>query len=124
LQATGTSGRVNYETPKGISFVAPIQKAAHEMMVEVRNVEDKLTVSSSVERAWPVLLALAVWLYGLTREGSARRAAGAVGWSLMFWAALRWPNGISMFFMLVSLPAVTAPGVNVREAQIPMALTI
>ena len=37
---------------------------------------------------------------------------------------MRVAHGSTVFFMLVSFPAVTAPGENVREALMPMALTI
>lgn len=121
VEALGVGTRPAVVAPTGITLVAPIQKAAHEMIVEVRNVEDKLTFSSVVGRAWPVLLALATWLYALTREGSARRAAGAVGWTLLFWAALRWPNGVVVFWVLLGVFAlwhVVVPALR-RVWQLP-----
>ncbi len=103
VAATNVTERAAYSAPKGISFVAPIQKAAHEMIVEVRNVEDKFTAGRVAGHAWPALLALVVWLYGFSRGGSSRRVAGATAWTLLFWAALRWPNGVLLFLGLLGL---------------------
>ena len=100
-RAVEAGNRGEVVTPRGLAFVAPIQQAGNELIVEVNNVEDKPSILLGAIRAWPALLAVAVWLYAWTREGFARRMAGMAGWTLLFWAALRWPNGVPAFIVVL-----------------------
>jgi hypothetical protein len=103
--------------PRGLTFLAPVQQSGSALTVEVANVVDELTFWRAVAQAWPALLALLVWGYGLFRaeEGSRLLSVG-LSWTLLAWATLRWPNGapaffgvvIAFLFLHVVLPALRA----------------
>jgi hypothetical protein len=111
------AGRQQQVMPRGLSFLAPVQQSGSALTVEVANVADELTFWRALAQAWPALLALAVWGYTFLRLSDGFRPVGVVfGWTLLVWAALRWPNGAPMFFVLlmvflfvhVVLPALRA----------------
>jgi hypothetical protein len=96
------AGRQQQVMPRGLSFLAPVQQSGSALAVEVANVADELTFWRALALAWPALLALVVWGYTFLRLSDGFRPAGVVfGWTLLAWAALRWPNGVPMFFVLV-----------------------
>ena len=110
-----TASRQSQVMPHGLSFLAPVQQSGSALSVEVANLTDELTFGRAVAQAWPALLALVVWGYVFLRERDWLRPVGVLtGWTLLAWAALRWPNGAPMFFVLlmgflllhVVLPAV------------------
>jgi hypothetical protein len=89
----------NQFAPRGLSFLAPVQQSGSALTVEVSNLEDKTTVWTALWRAWPAWLALLVWGYALlTSRTWLRPLALVLGWTLLAWAALRWPNGAAAFF--------------------------
>ena len=101
--------------PREISLLAPIQQSGTALTVEVSNVADKFSFLSFVAFVWPVLIAVAIWIYGWVAGRSATlTAAWILGCALLAWAALRTPNGIPAFvvvlvvFLLleVMLPAI------------------
>jgi hypothetical protein len=80
-----------------------VQQAESALSVEVLNLEDKMNLSDSAGWTWPVLLALAVWVYGwLNAQRATRTAAQVAGWTLLAWATLRWPNGVAPFLVVIS----------------------
>ena len=92
----------NQFVPGQLSFLAPVQQSGSALTVEVANARDALSFWSGLGRAWPALLALVVWAYAFIRPRDAIRAVGgALGWTLLAWAALRWPNGANLFFPLL-----------------------
>lgn len=88
-------------TPRGLTFLAPVQQSGSALSVEVANVADALTFWSALGFAWPVLLALVAWGRAVIgpRDGT---GAGwlVLGWTLLGWAVLRWPNSVANFIML------------------------
>ncbi len=87
-----------------ITFVAPVQQAGSALSVEVENLEGLVSIRGLAWRLWPVLAALAVWGYGWLQGESWRRSAGSIaGWTLLAWAALRWPNGVPFFLGILGL---------------------
>ncbi len=100
LNVATLAGRVS-APPGTLSFVAPIQQAGNAMQIEVANLEDKPSVLGVVSAAWPALLALPLLLVALINENSRRTLALVAAWTLLFWAALRSPNGVLAFFLLL-----------------------
>lgn len=92
------------DVPHGLTFLAPVQQANSAMTVDLANVPDRLTAGSVVARSWPVLLALAVWLYTLVTSRRWFKPVGLVlGWTVLAWAALRWPQGAPAFIGVLGL---------------------
>jgi hypothetical protein len=88
--------------PRDVTLLAPVQQAGSVLTVEVTNLEDKPTVLGYVRYAWPALLALAVWVFGWVTDRRGSRTAGWVlGWMLLAWAALRYPNGATVFLVVL-----------------------
>ena len=84
--------------PRDVTLLAPVQQAGSALTVEVANLEDKPSVLGFVRYAWPALLALAVWVFGwITDRRGSRTAGWVLGWTLLAWAALRYPNGATVF---------------------------
>jgi hypothetical protein len=85
---------------RGLAFLAPVQQSGSALMVEVSNVPDQRSFWTALARAWPALLALLVWGYTFVRLPDGLRPLGiALGWTLLAWATLRWPNGAGLFFI-------------------------
>jgi hypothetical protein len=88
--------------PRAITFLAPVQQAGSPLTVEVANIAEGVSLTEKAGFAWPALLALAVWVYGWLRpERETKVAAWLLGWLLLMWAALRWPNGAVLFLWVV-----------------------
>jgi hypothetical protein len=84
--------------PRDVTLLAPVQQAGSALTVEVANLADKPSVLTFVRYAWPALFALAVWGFGWITDRQGSRTAGWVlGWTLLAWAALRSPNGGTVF---------------------------
>jgi hypothetical protein len=80
-----------------------VQQAGSALTVEVANLEDKPSVLGFVGYAWPVLLALAVWVFGWINDRQGARTAGwLLGWMLLTWAALRYPNGGTVVLVVLA----------------------
>ena len=90
--------------PRQLTFLAPVQQSGSALTVDLANISDKASGWSSLGYAWPVLLALIVWGYGLvTSRKWFRPVAWILGWTLLAWAVLRWPNGAPALFGLAGL---------------------
>ena len=88
--------------PGSVTFLAPVQQVGSALQVEVENVAEKASAFGSGGTAWLVLFALAVWIYGgLRAEEVTKVIARLLGWTLLAWAALRFPNGATWFFIVV-----------------------
>jgi hypothetical protein len=89
-----------------LRFVAPVQQGDAAWRVEVENLpRDAATFGFSA--VFLGLLALAVWLYTwLTSRAWFRALGGALGWTLLAWAALRSANGAPVFFLVLLAFAV------------------
>jgi hypothetical protein len=85
-----------------LTFVAPIQQAGNELKIEVANLEAKFSILRGAGEAWPALLAVPLFLFALITQDKSRKLLAVIsGWTLLFWAALRWPNGVPVFFILL-----------------------
>jgi hypothetical protein len=83
------------EPPTNLSFLAPVQQAGTAFSVEVDNLPQEITAGDWLVQLWPVLVAIAVFVFA----GRARKPGITLaGWLLLAWAALRLPNGASPFF--------------------------
>ncbi|MEY2408260.1 MAG: hypothetical protein QOF48_930 [Verrucomicrobiota bacterium] len=87
-----------------LSFLAPVQQSGSALTIEVSNVSDEPSVWTSIWRAWPAMLALVIWVVSFVRSRDGARSGEIVlGWTLLLWAALRWPNGApAAFFVLMA----------------------
>ncbi|HEY5044098.1 MAG TPA: hypothetical protein VIK53_19170 [Verrucomicrobiae bacterium] len=102
MHAAGTFEHANTVAPDGLKFLAPVQQADSALTVDVANVPLTEAGTSSVSRAWPVLLALLAWIFAWGRDSKFARAAfGILGWTLLAWAALRLPNGAPAFLSVI-----------------------
>ncbi|MBI4658629.1 MAG: hypothetical protein HY735_07240 [Verrucomicrobia bacterium] len=89
-------------TPGGITFLAPVQQAGSALSVEVANLSDEPSIFAWIWRAWPAFLALAVWFYSFATERDWFRPVGRIlGWTLLAWTTLKWPNGAAAFVVLL-----------------------
>ena len=88
--------------PDNLTFLAPVQQANSALNVEISNVSIAEAGHGSIVRAWPVLLALVVWGFALSRDDKFLRTVfGVFGWTILAWVALRWPNGAPAFVAVV-----------------------
>ncbi len=91
------------ELPRDMTFLAPVQQAGSALSVEVGNVVDETSVLSVIGWVWPAFFALFAWVYAW----AARKPWWTIiGWTLLAWAALRFPNGAGAFLAVVALFAV------------------
>src|SRR5258706_3651472 len=96
--------RQNQWISGSLSFLAPVQQSSSALTVEVSNFRDEMTFWRAVGSAWPALLALVAFAWAILKaRDTARSIMIALGWSLLAWAALRWPNGAPLFFILIIL---------------------
>ncbi len=114
----------NTSLPRDVTLLAPVQQPGSTLNVEVANVPLKLSAGAIFGYSWPALLALALWVYGRVKDRREFEFAGRVfSWTLLAWAALRWPNGAAAFlFVLVAflLLHMAIPGLR-RLWQLPRA---
>ncbi|HMJ92157.1 MAG TPA: hypothetical protein VK530_20210, partial [Candidatus Acidoferrum sp.] len=95
----GTMGeRVHYDTNQVLTFLAPIQPENNALAIEVDNIVEKPSVWRGAWQAWPVVLALAAFVFAFFVEGGFKTLAKVAGWTLLFWTALRFSNGVPLFF--------------------------
>jgi len=98
LKVGAMGNHEQHKASRTITFVAPIQQAGNALSVEVANVPDEPSFIRGALRAWPALLAIAAWVFAfVAHDRFSRSIAVIVGWMLLFWAALRWPNGVPAF---------------------------
>ncbi|MEI8043138.1 MAG: hypothetical protein WCL11_17135, partial [Verrucomicrobiota bacterium] len=108
--------------PRDVTLLAPVQQAGSALTVEVANLADEPSVLGFAGYAWPVLAALAVWVYGWIAHRPGSRTLGRLtGWTLLAWAALRYPNGAPIFLAVLAgflLLQVVIPALR-RLGQLP-----
>lgn len=89
---------------RDLLFLAPVQQAGSALSIELLNLPDKTTSAEVLADAWPILLALAVWVGGWLSQASAvKQVCRVAGWLVVAWTALRWPNGTPLFLGVVAL---------------------
>jgi hypothetical protein len=108
--------------PRDVTLLAPVQQAGSALTIEVANLADKPSVLNFARYAWPALLALAVWVFGwITDRQGSKTLSWVVGWTLLAWAALRCPNGATIFLAVLAaflLLEVVIPALR-RLRQLP-----
>ncbi len=84
--------------PADVSFLAPVQQSGSALTLEIANVAEKTSGWDLVGRAWPVLIALGLFVAGWLAEADWKKHLARVfGWTVLAWAALRIPNGVPWF---------------------------
>ena len=95
-------GHQRTEPPRELSFLAPVQQQGSALHLEVLNVSEKGSVFTFLGRAWPALLGLALWAYAwMSNRPGSPSGLWILGWLLLAWAALRFPNGAGAFVLLI-----------------------
>jgi hypothetical protein len=94
--------RQNQWLARGLAFLAPVQQSGSALSVEVSNIRDEMSFGRAIGYAWPALLAIVFWGYAFLRGRDWMQSLAVVlGWLFLAWAALRWPNGAPLFFILL-----------------------
>ena len=94
VQLAGLAGADPRHLPADLRFLAPVQQSGSALQIAVSNISDKTSPAAALEWGWPALAALALWLAGwMSRSPLQKAATSAAGWTLLAWAALRFPNG-------------------------------
>jgi hypothetical protein len=102
LRIVAEAGELRASEPTRLMFVAPVQPAESALSVEVGNLPAKMSLAGWAGTLWPALLAAGVWAYGLvTTLEWFRKLSSALGWTALFWAVLRVPNGAPAFLVAV-----------------------
>jgi len=116
MRAAGSLDVITAFAPDTLAFLAPVQQANSTLTVEVANLTAAEAATNPISRAWPVLAAVAVWIFAWRATNPVARAAGAIlGWTLLAWAALRLPNGafaLSVVFGAFLLLHVVLPSLK------------
>ncbi len=103
VQMSSTVETVPVNVSDTLTFLAPVQQSGSSLAVEVANVPANEARPASISRAWPAVLAVAVWILAWMRDDKAVKAALRIcGWTLMAWAALRLPNGAPAFLAVIA----------------------
>jgi hypothetical protein len=89
----------NAQLPRDITFLAPVQQAGQAMTAEVSNISDESSVIDWIAYAWPAFFAPFFWGYAWLAN---KPSASIVGWTLLAWATLRWPNGGCAFLVVLA----------------------
>jgi len=93
----------NRYAPNDVTFLAPVQQAGSALTVEVTNASEKASSFDLVHNLWPIVVALVVWLAGWFSEAGWKKSlARVLGWMLIAWTVLRWPNGAKAFFLVLA----------------------
>jgi hypothetical protein len=91
-------------TPSGLTFLAPVQQAGSALTVQVGNIPATEAGNGFIGYAWPILLAVVIWVIAWVRKDKLTKAVlGVLGWTLLAWAALRLPNGTPAFFVVIAV---------------------
>ncbi len=103
-QLAQLAGAARGSAPAGLAFLAPVQQPGSALQIAVSNLADKTALAAVLGWGWPALAALLLWAGGwMAGTPLQKLAAAVVGWTLLAWAALRFPNGAPAFFWI--LPA-------------------
>lgn len=98
VQLTAVANSATSAMPADLTFLAPVQLGGTALSVAVANVADKITPALVLGYAWPVALALALWI---AARFWLRTIASIAGWVVLAWAALRIPNGATILFWII-----------------------
>ncbi|MGD1085474.1 MAG: hypothetical protein ABSA47_12105, partial [Verrucomicrobiota bacterium] len=102
-QLAHLAASVRGSAPADLTFLAPVQRSGSDLHITVSNVPDKISSAAALERGWPALAALALWVCGwIVGKPAQKIAASVAGWTLLAWAALRFPNGAPAFFWVLA----------------------
>jgi hypothetical protein len=86
LQFGGEAQNTGRPASKALTFLAPVQQAGSSPVIEISNLPEAAFFGEVIKYAWPVLLALAVWVYGrIATDRSSRTAAWILGWGILLW---------------------------------------
>lgn len=96
------------ELPRDLAFLAPVQQAGTALSVEVDNVEQKVSFFTWLGWAWPAIFALAAFAFARI---SGKPIWSIFGWVLALWIALRSPNGVGAFLVVLAIFFVLRVGV-------------
>jgi len=101
IRMGGLADQQRADLPSQLTFLAPVQQPNSALNIIVANVEARPSMLEVVGPAWPALIALPVWVYGLIVVGRRFRTACWIGgWLLLAWATLRSPNGAVVFVVM------------------------
>jgi hypothetical protein len=92
------AGAVTAAVSPTLTFLAPVQQAGTALSVAVSNIGDKTSPWTLLGYGWPAVLGLAFWLAGRSRWPV---VSWIGGWTMLAWAALRFPNGAPLFFWVL-----------------------
>jgi len=115
VQLANAAADQTVTVPADLTFLAPVQPADSALTLTVANLPATASDLNLIATGWPALAALAVWIWaGTQAPGWARSVGGLLGWLLLAWTALRWPDGapafvgaVAVFLLLkVALPAL------------------
>jgi hypothetical protein len=93
--------------PADLTFLAPVQHTGSEhqsgaLQITLSNLSDKISAAAVLAWGWPALAALLLWAAGwIAKQPLQKLAASLAGWTLLAWAALRFPNGAPAFFWIL-----------------------
>src|SRR2546425_3120892 len=91
------------EAPREATFLAPVQQAGSVLAIEVSNLADHWSLIGTLTYAWPALLALVVFIaVPIIEKSLLKRARSPLVWLLLSWAALRSPNGLVPFLLILA----------------------
>ena len=103
LQISSTVETLSVNAPDTLTFLAPVQQAGSALAVQVANLPAAAARPSSIGRAWPALIAVFAWFLAWIRDDKTVKATLTIaGWTLLAWAALRLPNGVPMFLIIIA----------------------
>jgi len=99
LHLAGAFEPITPAAANSVTLLAPVQQAGSALTAEVANVPAQAPTYALVEPLMLVLLAAAAWIYGRVRRE--KFWSRLLGWILLAWAALRWPNGAPAYLAVV-----------------------
>ncbi len=99
MQLVELAGAARIESPRELRFLAPVQQADSALALDVANVPLSPSLFALAWALAPAVPGVLLWLYSLVSARAwSRILARVLGWVLILWAALRWPNGAPLFF--------------------------
>jgi hypothetical protein len=89
--------------PTGLNFLAPVLQPESALHINVSNLPDKIPSATILADGWPALLALVLWIFSwLSQSQSQKIITRTLAWTLLAWAALRFPNSAPAFSWIVA----------------------
>lgn len=91
-------------TTPGLHFVAPVQQGGSAWSVVVDHFAQDAFTFPILSTLVLVAAALGIWIYtAVTERDLVRQSGGALGWTVLFWAALRLDHGAVVFLAVTGL---------------------